>query len=384
MLDYKSDFLDSAVALYESSPALVCFLDNGLHIVWRNRKAEEKLPFLKYMDSMAMAMPGCDAKSIIAGLRSGRSYEERQCKLPIVNSSVRLEPLLDTEGVLGGILCWITDMDGQDLDQDAGALQIDKIVALFSNQFREPLTMLFSMLGSMSRKLGDGSFEHLDEYVASMTKNCYKLLRACINTTELARYTKGAMVLEKKRGDLCAFVENICRAASVITNLVDIPLVFEKDVDRLLMDFDAEKITRALLNLISNSCLFTREGNSITVRVQRQEEQAVVSVADKGAGIPEENIAKVFEPYFSFDTHRYAKSKAGIGLTIVKHIVSQHGGTIALHTKYQEGTTIAFTIPIATSEEVEGMVESNAAAYITDRFSPVYIELADVQVNPLK
>jgi PAS domain S-box-containing protein len=131
-----------------------------------------------------------------------------------------------------------------------------------------------------------------------------------------------------------------------------IPLI-EKEVDRRGIKFISdlsEKPLRiniqrdlwrvALLQVSRNAVEATPAGGAITIRTYTENDHVVISVSDTGQGIPEDEIEKLFDPFFTTKTHRY-----GMGLPLVKQIVSEHMGTVQLESKEGKGTTFHMVFP---------------------------------------
>ena len=105
-------------------------------------------------------------------------------------------------------------------------------------------------------------------------------------------------------------------------------------------DFDAKLLGRAVRNLLENALRATAEGGSISVTVEKKDENAVcISVADDGPGIEAELLPRIFDPYFS--TH---DAGTGLGLPIARRIVEEHGGTIAAENRSQGGLLVTITL----------------------------------------
>jgi signal transduction histidine kinase len=116
---------------------------------------------------------------------------------------------------------------------------------------------------------------------------------------------------------------------------------------------DEDRLEQVLINLIDNAIKYTPANGEITVRCAEEDGFIKVSVADTGAGIPAEDLERVFERFYRVDTDRStAKGGRGLGLSISKHIVEAHGGAIWAESQLGKGSTFHFTIPLA------GLVET--------------------------
>ena len=107
---------------------------------------------------------------------------------------------------------------------------------------------------------------------------------------------------------------------------------------------DADRMTQVFLNLYLNAIAAMDAGGILRVSLAQQDERTVrVTVADTGIGIPEEDLPRVFDPYFTTRS-----SGTGLGLAIVQKIVEAHGGEVHLESEPGRGTTAAILLPIKT------------------------------------
>jgi signal transduction histidine kinase len=108
---------------------------------------------------------------------------------------------------------------------------------------------------------------------------------------------------------------------------------------------DADRIQQVLANLIGNAIKFTALGGTVRVSARLAGDALAVAVADTGVGIASDEIPRVFDRFWRAERSR--KVGSGLGLAIAKSIVELSGGTIALESELNVGTTVTFTIPVA-------------------------------------
>jgi signal transduction histidine kinase len=109
---------------------------------------------------------------------------------------------------------------------------------------------------------------------------------------------------------------------------------------------DRDRLKQALVNLLDNAIKYTHAGGRITVEVARRGEHALLSVADSGIGIAQEHQSSIFDRFFRIDPDR-GTDGAGLGLAIVKSICVAHGGSIAVKSMLNEGSTFTIELPLA-------------------------------------
>ena len=130
------------------------------------------------------------------------------------------------------------------------------------------------------------------------------------------------------------------------------------------------------LNLVANSCRFTRPENGLLVRARAWGSCGMVTVSDRGRGIPAHVQPLVFQPYYSYCPARGPFGGLGLGLSCVKGLATALGGTVALTSREGEGTSVTFTLPCAP-HRLPLALEATAREYLADRFSPVRVLLCD-------
>ncbi|MFP4429674.1 MAG: two-component system sensor histidine kinase NtrB [Spirochaetota bacterium] len=112
------------------------------------------------------------------------------------------------------------------------------------------------------------------------------------------------------------------------------------------LDLDQKFVKQALMNLVKNSLAAMPDGGRLTFSTERRGDEVLLRISDTGEGIPEENLGKIFEPYFT--TKDFG---SGIGLTLVYKVVKEHKGEISVVSHPGEGTTVSILFPIPQREQ---------------------------------
>jgi histidine kinase len=112
---------------------------------------------------------------------------------------------------------------------------------------------------------------------------------------------------------------------------------------------DEDRIIQVLTNLIGNALQYTPENGTVSVSIEREKNEARISVRDTGFGIPAEYLKHIFDRFYRVDKSRSrAHGGSGIGLTIAKHLVEAHGGKIWAESAGEDkGSVFTFTLPLA-------------------------------------
>jgi signal transduction histidine kinase len=106
-------------------------------------------------------------------------------------------------------------------------------------------------------------------------------------------------------------------------------------------------LRRVMDNLLGNAVKFTSEGGEIAIELSQQGDQLVLEVSDTGIGIPPDKLARVFERFYQVDgSARRRYGGVGLGLALVKDLVEAYGGTVAVESEVDQGTTFTIRLPV--------------------------------------
>jgi len=149
------------------------------------------------------------------------------------------------------------------------------------------------------------------------------------------------MNLNLRTADINALIRELAEFTAYELEEANVTTVLELDENIPLLEFDLQLMKQALLNLIQNAEAAMEGGGTLTIKTKRKDNEAVISVIDTGMGISEQNMEKIFEPYFT------TKEKgSGLGLTLVFKIIREHRGDITAASVEGEGTSFTITLPI--------------------------------------
>ena len=124
-------------------------------------------------------------------------------------------------------------------------------------------------------------------------------------------------------------------------------LTLELDENLPPITGDRERIEQVVVNIMSNAMKYTPNGGKVCLRGKTDGEQLVISVADNGVGIPEEDQPRLFERFYRVDKARSRdKGGTGLGLAIAAEIIRYHHGSIGVDSRIDEGTTVTVRLPI--------------------------------------
>jgi signal transduction histidine kinase len=226
----------------------------------------------------------------------------------------------------------------------------DEFVSTVSHEFKTPLTTITGFLSVMLE--GEtGPINEQQMKFLQITKAAAKRLAGLVSDLlDLSRLEGGAR-MELRPLDLADLVsqsvENLQPLATEAAKTLrwSRPERFPRAVG------DARWLGLAVDNLVSNAIKFTRPGGRISIDAQDKGEFLMISVADDGIGIPEEDRPKLFERFYRASNRgEVSASGTGLGLAIAREVVSKHGGKIWFESELGKGTTFHFVVPTAREE----------------------------------
>ncbi len=206
-----------------------------------------------------------------------------------------------------------------------------------SHELKTPLTNIQSHLEAMI----DGIWEPTEERLLSVKEEAERLSSLVSDMQKLNKYDESSIKLKKDNVNISDIICFVIFQFSNLAKSKNIKIEYEKKNINLYCDKD--KITQALVNILSNAIRYSNEGSTIFIEEKLKDNKVIISIEDQGIGISEEDLKYVFERFYRADKSRTrATGGTGIGLTIVKSIVSSHGGEVKLESKLGEGSK--FTI----------------------------------------
>jgi PAS domain S-box-containing protein len=223
-----------------------------------------------------------------------------------------------------------------------------EFLANMSHELRTPLNSIigFTELMAMNTSLDNKQKHYLENILTSG-----KFLLTLINDIlDLSRVEAGKIELVIDKIYVPSVIDEsftLIKEKALKHNVI---LKKELDPALLYIEADQQRLKQILFNLVSNAVKFSKpERGTVTITAKKEEDMAKFSVSDTGIGIREEDKEKLFSTFEQLDsgiTKRYGGS--GLGLAITKKLVELHGGRITVDSRYGEGSTFTFTLPITS------------------------------------
>jgi signal transduction histidine kinase len=213
------------------------------------------------------------------------------------------------------------------------------LVANVSHELRTPITALQAVL----ENIVDGVATADPETLRTMLTQVERLGRLVQQLLDLSRLEAGTLPLERQAFDVEPMLEHAMRESRLHTNIgVDIEMVPRA----FTLEADAERLHQVIANLVENAVRHSPRNSTVLVRATAAPDGARFEVIDEGPGIPEAEVAHVFERFYRADTARSSTDGgAGLGLAIARWIVELHGGDIRVERNTPHGCRMVVTVP---------------------------------------
>lgn len=259
--------------------------------------------------------------------------------------------------------------------------EIEKMKSRFfanlSHEFRTPLTLI---KGPLEQLISGRIKDNLIDYYKMLLRNTEKLQSLIDQLLELSQLEAETIPLNIESLDLVSLLRSFTYNFMPLAEEKFITLEFNTSVESFTAMIDRDKLEKIINNLLSNAFKFTPSGGRISVNLKQENSLtnnfALVEVSDTGSGIPEEYQSKIFDRFYQVDgSSKRNESGSGIGLALVKELVSLHNWDISVNSKVGEGTTFTVKIPAPSptfpksGREVESLNNPESADQKKEEFS---------------
>lgn len=360
-------------ATFDAMSDWITLIDLERHVMRSNREGE----FLLGIPPRVMIGRTCcellhgDEKTVstcpLQRMLETRKRESLELHVPQLDRwmLITVDPVTDERGEIIGAVHIVRDRtEGKRLEEELIKAQklesIGMLAGGIAHDFNNILTAIMGniSLAEMRVDTGDGVKRHLMEAEKAT-------LRAKDLTRQFLTFSKGGGPIKR--------VDSLSRVIREATNLAltgsNVKGVFDLADDLRLVEFDEDQIKQAVSNIISNAREAMPEGGIVSVdaeniRIGEKDnhppisgDYVLISVRDKGVGIPEKHLSQIFDPYFSTN-ERGTRKGMGLGLTTTFSIIQKHGGYIRVDSENGKGTLVRIYLP-ATETESHSFIEQN-------------------------
>lgn len=219
-----------------------------------------------------------------------------------------------------------------------------------SHELRTPLTMLIGNTEILQQDWPDLPEHQIHQQLGDIQRNGTILLRLTNQILDLGKLESGTYRPEWTYGEVMEFLNSLMASFESYALAKDIRYTYHSSLDELEMDYDPRGIQSIFSNLLSNAFKFTPRGGEISARIDRDDNQTpprlLIRIQDNGAGISAEDREHIFDRYFQSRKNPAHSAGTGIGLALIKELLTRYQGHIHVDSVLGEGSTFTVVIPI--------------------------------------
>jgi heavy metal sensor kinase len=213
-----------------------------------------------------------------------------------------------------------------------------------SHELRTPLTVVRGEIELALRT--KKSPEEYRRVLESTLEENLRLTSIIDNLLTLAKADQGKVHADLTQVELHELVDELYEDSTILADSKHLTLTLLSNTP-ITMVGDKGRLRQLFLNLVDNAVKYTPEGGSVSLALQRRDNEAVFEVSDTGIGIPDAELGKIFDRFYRVDKARSRElGGTGLGLSIAKWIVELHRGTITVTSEPQKGSTFTVHLPV--------------------------------------
>ena len=243
---------------------------------------------------------------------------------------------------LGRLFIYVDITAQKELDNERA-----EFLTMAAHELRTPLTPLSMYLQNIERRLSRG-LPVDPELAVKSRRQVSRLAKLVEDLLDVSRLESGRLEIQRDRVHLDELIDEVVGDFRSASHGHEIVLL--RPPHPLLVVGDRQRLEQVLVNLLQNAIKYSPQGGQVVVTVAREGDEALVSVADEGIGIPVDEQSRVFQRFFRA---RNAATRhfggLGIGLFVSNEIVQRHGGRFMVESETGKGAVFSFTLPLLPS-----------------------------------
>lgn len=218
----------------------------------------------------------------------------------------------------------------------------DEFISVASHELKTPVTSIKAYAEIIQERLDEMGNTENSQLLSKLNAQIDRLNALIGNLLDSTKISEGQLQLRFEPVNINELLNDKIQEIKRTTNH-KIELVTQ---DTPMVNADRERIGQVITNLLSNAVKYSPQGTSITISSRSGPDGVMVNVRDKGYGIPEADIGKVFDKFFRVTTNNMDTFPGmGLGLYVTEKIVRQHGGTVSVESIEGKGSVFSFWLP---------------------------------------
>jgi two-component system phosphate regulon sensor histidine kinase PhoR len=239
-------------------------------------------------------------------------------------------------------------------------------VANASHELRTPLASLSGFIDTLQGPARDDAAAR-ERFIDIMKGQARRMARLIDDLLSLSRIELNAHVQPQTSADVASVVRQVADALQVLAEERGVAIAITAPAEPLVVIGDRDELTRVFENLIENALKYGGAGKRVDIDLERKEAldgggEAVVAVRDYGAGIAAEHLPRLTERFYRVDVgHSRAEGGTGLGLALVKHILTRHRGRLQIESTLGQGAAFTVRLPLSSAPARAETVELSKA-----------------------
>jgi two-component system phosphate regulon sensor histidine kinase PhoR len=342
-----------AEKLIAALPAPAVLVDEEARVMSANLPALELLPSLKLGDALVLSLRAPDVIDAIRRVSHGGEAETALWseRVPIERLfQVDVAPLATEGGDVVAILLSLRDL--------TEARRVERMRADFiANASHELRTPLASLLGFVETLQGPAQADAKARarFLTIMREQGRRMARLIDDLLSLSRIEQKQHLRPSAQVDLAQIARHVADTLAPMAREMRVELEVDAE-ESVVVIGERDELVRVAENLIENAIKYGSRpdegGSRVEISVTRRAKDGALIVRDFGCGIPPEHLPRLTERFYRVDPGQSrAKNGTGLGLALVKHILTRHRGRLAIASRLGEGSTFTATAPLAKNSE---------------------------------
>ncbi|MBO7700705.1 MAG: HAMP domain-containing histidine kinase, partial [Eubacteriaceae bacterium] len=228
----------------------------------------------------------------------------------------------------------------------------NRFISSVSHELKTPLTTIIGYTDLLKRR-GTDNRQVTDKALDTIEEESRRLQRLVDDLLQIGKMNSYEFELVLTDVDLDSILSQVCSQMSLTGEKRGIPVLYDsRDVP--LVRGDGDRLRQCFLNIIDNAVKYSNDNEPVRVTAVGMGDHVEITVRDYAEGIPSDKKDKVFEPFYRVEDDRRRIDSSGgygLGLSIVKNIITRHGGTITIDSEEEMGTLVSVKLPARDGKE---------------------------------
>src|SRR5688572_7437853 len=220
---------------------------------------------------------------------------------------------------------------------------------MVSHELRTPLTAIIGYSRLLSRQVHGPLSARQLEHQEAIFRSAQRLSDLINDLLDVSRLEAGRVELTPRPTPVRQIVDQVAAVVAVAAQAKQIRIDNAVSPELPLVNADPSRLQQIFVNLVGNGVKFSSAGGMVRVSAGRQRDQVWISVEDRGVGIPKDELARIWDPFYQVEAPMQRRhGGSGLGLAIVRRLVELHGGVVRAESEGENrGSRFTFTLPVA-------------------------------------